>query len=289
MALPESEALLEHGFEYFPSPETDSDEERIAYLFLYCAAAVEEWPRFRRELIERGAKSPKACDHLEKHAVDVFREMRDVMMAAMDTGNLAAMSEPRLLQRLVHAHAMMALHADLTSLVGYRRMIDPDTDALSMSNRPRQADFLHALWEAKWNAPSALMPAEITRRESRRSWLRHKNDGLYNTNGQLDPVATAVPLDPLFSASEPIMPLSTMQLGFLRQKLRALGRRAGLTKDHAEFLVRMALDGAKQEDNPAAWRAIRDRKRGALLGKVRGLLVALRKNPEFISGSKSAS
>src|SRR6266567_2486974 len=106
----------ERGFEYFPSPETEYDEERIAYLFLYYVAAVDEWPRFRRELEETGAMPREQCDHLERHVIDVFRVARDVMTIALDADNLALMSEPRLLDRLVHAHTLLAMHADLTSL-----------------------------------------------------------------------------------------------------------------------------------------------------------------------------
>jgi len=42
----------------------------------------------------------------------------------------------------------------------------------------------------------------------------------------------------------------------------------------ADFMVRVAFDGAKQKDDPAAWRAIRERKRDALLPAVRRLLVS---------------
>ena len=102
-------------------------------------------------------------------------------------------------------------------------------------------------------------------------------DGLYNTYGRLDPAATGIiVLDELFPAPDLLPPLSTLQLAFVRAKLRSIGTSAGLTKSHANFMVRMALDGAKQADDPTAWRAIRDRKRGVLLVEVQNLLDSLR-------------
>lgn len=268
--------MLERGFEYFPSPENDGDEERIAVAFLYCSTAVEEWPRFRRELEQTGAKSAKQCDDLEKNAIDVFGEIRDAIFFAIESDNLALLPQATLLDRLVHANAFLALHADPASLLKYHGTILPQTDSLPQERRPQFGDFAQALWEANWNAPSDEMPGEITRRETFRHWMRHENDGLYNTSGRLDPVATAGELDPLFAATESIASLSTMQLAFIREKLRSIGRGVGLPKGHADFLARMALDGAKQEDNPAAWRAIRDRKRLPLLAKINELLASLR-------------
>ena len=76
--------MPEREFEYFPSPENDDDNERIAYQFLYCSSAVEEWPRFRRELEESGAKTSKQCDDLETNAINIFREVRDAILAAIE-------------------------------------------------------------------------------------------------------------------------------------------------------------------------------------------------------------
>lgn len=271
------DAVPELGFEYFPSPENDDDNERIAYLFLYCSAAVEEWPRFRRELEETGAKSSKQCDDLETNAISVFREVRDAIITAIDIDNPGVMSQPRLLDRLAHAHAFMALHADPASLLEYRRMICPQIDRLPRSYQPEQGDFNRALWEGKWNEPADRVPGEVTLKETLRSRRSHEMDGLYNASRRLDPAATAlVVIDELFPATEPLPPFSTVQLAFIRAKLRSTGKRAGLTERYTDFLVRMALDGAKQADDPAAWRAIRDRKRGALLPEVRNLVDSLR-------------
>jgi hypothetical protein len=270
-------AVPERGFEYFPSPENSDDTEVIAHQYLYCAVAVEQWPRFRRDLEETGAKSPRQCDDIERNAIDVFREVRDAIIAAIDTDNPAVMSQPRLLDRMAHAHAFMALHADPASLPEYRSMICPQIDKLPWSYRPEQGDFNKALWEGKWNASGDQMPAEVTGEETLRSRRSHEMDGLYNTSRRLDPAATAfIVLDELFPALESLPPLSTVQLAFIRGKLRSIGKRAGLTKRQTEFLVRMALDGAKQADDPTAWRAIRDRKRGPLLADVQNWLDSLR-------------
>jgi hypothetical protein len=270
-------AMPEREFEYFPSPENEDDNEQIAYQFLYCSSAVDEWPRFRWELEESGAKTSKQCDDLETNAINIFREVRDAILAAIGSDDPAVMPQARLLDRLVHAHAFVALHANPASLLEYRRMICPQIDSLPRSRQPDQGDFNKALWEGKWNASGDHMPAEITGEEAIRSRLSHEMDGLHNNYGRLDPAATGfVVLDELFPAPESLPPLSTVHLAFVRAKLRSIGTRAGLTKSHADFMVRMALDGAKQADDPTAWRAIRDRKRGPLLANVQNLLNSLR-------------
>jgi hypothetical protein len=93
-----------------------------------------------------------------------------------------------------------------------------------------------------------------TRRQATARKRADQKGPLYNTSGRLDPVAMAYRLDPLFPATETIRPLSSIQLAFIWENLRVEGRRAGLTKEQADFLVRMAMDGAKQHDNPSAWR-----------------------------------
>jgi hypothetical protein len=156
-------------------------------------------------------------------------------------------------------------------------MICPQIDELPLSYRPDQGDFDKAVWEGKWNAPGDRMPAEVTHDQALSSRRAHDMDGLYNTGRRLDPVASAfVLLDELFPAPEPLPPLSTVQVAFVRAKLRSIGRRAELTKRHADFLVRMALNGAKQADDPTAWRAIRDRKRGAIVAQLEKFLASLR-------------
>ena len=110
--------LPEAGFHYFPSPESSDDNEIIANLFVYLSVAVDEWPRYRRWLQKTAAKSPRECDDIEANAVNVFREVRDAITMAINADNPALMSQPRLLDRLTHAHAYMALHADPASLAG---------------------------------------------------------------------------------------------------------------------------------------------------------------------------
>jgi len=72
------------------------------------------------------------------------------------------------------------------------------------------------------------------------------------------------------------MPLSEVQFAFLRARLRGAWTRAGLKKTQVDFLLRMALDGAKQDDNPTVWRAIRDRKFAKLWVEVQTILEHLR-------------
>jgi hypothetical protein len=197
----------ERGFEYFPSPESSEDDERIAFLFLQCSIVVEEWPRFRLELEEAGAMTPKQCGDLEKNAISVFREVRDAMITAAETGESATMPQSRLLDRMVHAHGTLALYADTPSLVEYRREICPQIDTLPWWRRPDQGDFNKALWEGTWNAPGDQMPAEVTGEETIRNWWAHETDGLRSTRGRRDPVAKADTLEPMFPATEPVSPL----------------------------------------------------------------------------------
>jgi hypothetical protein len=249
--------------------------ERIAHVFLYCETAVKEWPSYRRAMEDNGTRLREESDHIEKHCVNVFRDLRDKIAEAIDTNNLALISDPRLGERLVHASATLALYADPSSLLEYRRMILPELDGLPPSEKPHEGDFYRALWDGKWDTETDQLPSKVTFAETRRSRHLHENDGLYNTNGRLDPAALAGELDPLFPATEPIMPLSGLQLAFVRARLRLAGKRAGLKKEQIDFLVRMALDGAKQEDNPSAWRAIRDRKCAELWAEVQSILAYL--------------
>jgi hypothetical protein len=155
------------GFHYFPSPETSDDNEIIAMQYLYCATAVDEWPGYRRWLEETGAKLAEECDQIETHAIDVFREVRDAIMTAIDTGRPDLMSEPRLLDRMTHAHAFIALHADPESLTAYRLMIYPQMEEHPEFVRPEHRDFVEALRGGKWVNSGDKMPSEITRGETR--------------------------------------------------------------------------------------------------------------------------
>jgi hypothetical protein len=277
--------MLEPGFESFPSPESSDDDEIIAYAFMYCATAVKEWPRFRRELEAEG-NPHKRCDNIEKHAIDVFREVRDAIITAIDTDKPAVMSVPRLLDRLVHAHAILALYADTTSLPKYRQMLCPELRA------EHQGDFNQALWGACWNDPAVESPADVTRKESLRNLRAHRKDGVYNTNGRRDPVARAQEriepifagevVPPLFPASEPynkppdwltvLRPLSVIELAICREEVRRLGKASGLRREQTQFLCKMVFEGANQVDNPAAWKAIRKAKSSRLLVEVQTLL-----------------
>jgi hypothetical protein len=164
------------GFQYFPSPESSSDEEIIAYEYLYLAAAVEEWPGFRRWLEETKTKSPAECEQIELRAISIFREVLDAMTRAMDHDDPAAMPTPSLLDRLVHAHALLAIHAEPASLTEYRKTIYPDMDTHPEYVRPEHADFVRALQDGKWLSSGARMPAEVTRAETRRKWRERMNE-----------------------------------------------------------------------------------------------------------------
>jgi hypothetical protein len=297
--LLDAKALPERGFHYFPSPESGDDNETIAYHYLYCATAVAEWPDFRRWLERTGANSPVQCEQMERNAIDMFREVRDTILTAIDTNNLAVMAQRRLLDRLVHAHAYIALHANPAHLMGYRNMVWSQMNGLSLSDLPQRGDFIQALWEGKWNSPSNMMPAEVTRRETRRISRLHARDGVYNTGGrrdlvakaqeQVDPLWAAERIGPMFPATEPHYKppdelaflqtlsgvprndfLSPMKRALTREATRHLFLRAGVKAKHASFGVRMIHDGAKQKDNPTAWKAIY-RKRPEVLMEARKL------------------
>src|SRR5579862_9378558 len=110
----------------------------------------------------------------------------------------------------------------------------------------------------------------ILRRARALKWAEKKSPP--NRSGRLDPVTKAAELSPMFPATDPMPPLNSMQVAFVRKNLRAEGGRVGLSKQQSNFLTRMAFDGAKQEGNPSAWRAIRDRNRAKLLPGVRKIL-----------------
>lgn len=79
----------ELGFHYFDSPEGDDDYERIAPLFWSCSRSVTLWPAFRRDAIRRGRLTPDEREGVEKNVVAIFREVREVILAAnrfRDTG-----------------------------------------------------------------------------------------------------------------------------------------------------------------------------------------------------------
>jgi hypothetical protein len=263
--------MPERGFHYFPSPESQSDDlENIAHAFLYCLAAVAEWLAFRQYLETTGLMSRLQCDQIEKNAIDVFREVRDVMFEAIKTDNLPRMKEPKLLQRLMLAHAYLALHANASGMGEYRNMLWAEMPQGQQANWPRPEHFAKALWEGKWNEPADNMPLEVIRRETRRVSKAYSHDGLYDTVNnrgvnRRDPVARAcepldrlsesmVRIDPLFLTSEPInQALEERQLlelisgikdygsstpmknAFSRAAARQLFIRAGLKPKQASF------------------------------------------------------
>lgn len=280
----------ERGFEYFPSPETDDDQERIAHAFLSCSVAVGEWPRARRRLIKARLKSAEQCDHIEAHAISIFRETRDIMLSAIESDNLPLMADPRLLERFGHAHALLALFANPESMPGYRDMVFPPGGGDS-AGQPKLADFNTAVWEAEWDTREGPMPTQVTRKRAMSHGLSREMDGIFNSDRRLDDAATAIPLED-YVAEAPVQ-LSKEQLELLERgieklvsQLRAIGKRARLKRAHIEFLVEMAVHGSRQKDNPAAWRAIRDRKRSLLLPEIERLVAAIwERREEFSFGT----
>jgi hypothetical protein len=147
--------MPERGFYYFPSPERGSDAlESIAHQFLYCSTAVAEWSAFRQHLETTGLRSQLQCDQIEKNAIDVFREVRDVMFEAIETDDLPRMKDPKLLQRLMLAHGYLALHANASAMGEYRNMAWAEMPQGQQANWPRPEHFAKALWEGKWNEPA---------------------------------------------------------------------------------------------------------------------------------------
>jgi hypothetical protein len=270
----------ELGFEYFPSPETSDGNENIAYAFLYCSVAVKRWPRARRRLIKAGLKSAEQCDHIEAHVISVFRETRDIMLLAIQTDNLGLMSKPRVVERLKHAHALLALFANPGSMPEYRDMVFPPGGGDS-AGQPEQADFNIALWEAGWDTREGRMPAQVTREQAMGHRHSRAMDGLYNSHRGCDRVAKAGPLeeDVVHGPALPLEEQSASVEGELESlilKLRTIAKRAGLKPAHINFLVERALHGRKQKDNPTASRAIH-RKRSVLYPEIRRLVASIRK------------
>jgi len=266
----------ELGFEYFPSPETGDDQERIAYAFLYCSVAVKEWPKARRRLIKAGLKSAEQCDHIEAHAISIFRETGDRMLLAMETDDLGLMADARGLERFTHAHALLASFADPKSLPEYRDMVFPNSES-----QPAQRDFNLALWEAGWDTRDGSMPTQVTRKRAVRHRHLRKMDGLYNSRLRHDAAANAGVFDERVAEGPPLLlkeqsEVIEREIKSLIRQLRAVAKRAGLKPAQITFLVEMAVHGRQQKDNPSAWRAIRSRKRSALYPEIQRLVRSVR-------------
>jgi hypothetical protein len=263
----------ERGFEYFDSPERDDDIERIAYMFLYVSEAVKKWPRFRRRLIKAGLKTSEQCDHIEAHVISIFREGRDVMLSAIENNDLEAMADPRLLQRLMHAHALMALFADPGSMYAYQDMIFPLKRGEDAAKRPEIGDFNLSLWEAEWDTPEARSPAGVIRTGAARHWQERENDGLRNSRGRRDCAANADAYNESVTEGPAILSVEQSErlqreVESLVSELRRVAKRVGLKPAQIDFLLEMAVHKKQQKDNPSAWKAIRERKRAALYPEI---------------------
>jgi hypothetical protein len=285
--------LPARGFEYFSSPDSVADEDIIAHVFVYCLVAVAEWPQFRQRARESAGLSSEQCDHLEKNAIKRLSEVRDAIQTAIDTGNFADLSRGPVGDKLLRAHATLAMYAAHETLVGYRGMI---FGGLSLDELPSMEGFIQSLWEINGDYGSEAY-TEVIRRRARHNQLLHDNDGRYTSERRADRIVTAIggtdqlqKVEPLFDPMQPTeplykpaalkrrenRPLTERQLSSFRQQLRALGKRQHLTKRQTNQLVRLALDGGKPGDDPSACRAIRDRNFDKLFPEVRAILASLR-------------
>jgi hypothetical protein len=265
----------EQGFHYFDSPESSDDMDVIAYTFLYCSVAVGEWKKYRRDWLQRGA-TLEQLDLVEKNAIEVFRAVRDVIQMAIDTDNVALMSQPRLLQRFVHAHAYLALHANPGGIPEYRDII---AEKLPSGAELGVDDFCKAIWDGEWNQASGPMPSEATRTRAMQNKLEHDRDGQLNSRGRRDLVATActkTDLDRQAKKPDPALGhLTEEEEQRIAEDLTAIGKRAGLKKEHIKFLRDLAFGKKNRSDNPSAARMILDpkRKRPKLKPAIQNLLM----------------
>ena len=291
--------LPARGFEYFFSPDSDADEDIIAHLFIYCLVAVAKWPEFRRHALETAGLSSEQCDHLEKNAIQPLSDVRDTIQTAIDTGNFADLSRGPVADKLLRAHATLAMYAADETLVAYRGMI---FGGQSLEELPSMEGFIQSLWEIKGSDGSERF-AEVIRRGAHHNQRLHDNDGRNTSEKRRDRIVAAIGgtdqlqnIEPLFDPMHPMeplhkpealkrnenLPLTERQLASFRQQLRALGRRRRLTTRQTDLLVRLALDGGTPGDDPSACRAIRGRKIHELLPEVQAILASLR-SPKTLS------
>ena len=121
------------------------------------------------------------------------------------------------------------------------------------------------------------MPAQVTWEEAQGHRQLREMDGLYNLYRRLDNAATAGTLTEAIGVPATPSPEEIeRRIESLILKLREVGRRAGLKPSHIEFLVSMTSHRRQQKDNPAAWKAIRDRKRAALYPEIEDLVDSIR-------------
>jgi hypothetical protein len=240
----------EDGFHYFPSPDRDDDAERIAHLYLYCAMAVAKWADCKKRLFPDAKRRSDA----EQNSIAVFREVRDAIDAAIETNDVRSIAAARLGERLEHACAYLALYADTASLAEYRSMICPET---SLED---QGGFESALWERKWNAPDVHSPIEVTRVEVGRLRLERlyepKDRALRRVFNQEPSIK---PIEPLFKAPSAVRAsdfLRPVRIPFSRIEVKRMFLQAKVKPKQAAFGVKIVFDGAKQKDDPTAWRGI---------------------------------
>ena len=140
--------------------------------------------------------------------------------------------------------------------------------------------FTKAVWKGAWNAPGQKTPAVVTFEEARGNQRERVNDGLANSRGHFEKVRqlrkTARIEDPKKLDEDNAPPFSEKQESWIRSGLRQIGRLNGLKKHQVDFLVQLAMNQKDPGDDPSAIRAIRDRKLGRLLPKIKQLLAESR-------------
>jgi hypothetical protein len=244
-------------------------------------AAVEDFPRQRRAL-EAKPESPEraqalaACDRAESTIIPALTEFLQGMcsdpwatLGHVDRRNMDA--NTAVLQRVVLAHAMMAVFqgavttgtgtpGDGGGLAELRRMLCPD------AGPELQAAFDNAVWEGQWATPGPS-PVTVIRQQThpqrRRKAAQSGGQGKpaepsVNTwwSSLLDRRLPNIGLNTPISALREIDFLAPMESAFTREAVRQALSSVGLKAEYADFGVRMAFEGAKKRDNPAAYMSI---------------------------------
>jgi hypothetical protein len=255
----------------------DKDSERIAQQFLYCCAAVRQWPKFRRDAIRRKRLTQEFCDQIERNVITIFREFADVVAAAIQADDLRLIAVPALRERLAHAHAYLALYAAPESLGEYwtefSKLFDVQREGTDLDS------FIQAMWEASWNTPGETTPASVTFREAREHRQQHLRDGLVDGRGRRRRVAQLGPRHEIQDSRivdvEPSPEHTLEQFAKIRRDLIKIGVANGLTREQARFMVAM-LEGKRAKDDRSAKRAI-NRKGKRLAEEIRAYLEGFRR------------
>jgi hypothetical protein len=277
------------GFHYFESPERDDDSERVAHLFLYCSIAIRKWPGYRRDAIRRGRLAPAACDAIETHVIRVFEELVNRTLAAIEADNPQDLADPGLGQRLVLAHAYLALHAAPGSLGEYLPIAAEIGEI--QGPLPDLSDFERALWEGGWTEAGEHLPAEVTFEQAGQHRFEREGDSVRNSRGwssrsrrrvarkehaaEFARPEKRILTNPRLYGSIPPQPYSEEEIATIRREVKGIAIRNGLNKHQAGFIVALVLGGKNRRDDRSATKAI-DRKSARLFPEIVALLRKLR-------------